>query len=241
MAFMDEDKQPSYQAAYKTYAGAPTPENASALLTHMEPIIGSAVSRYAGKDDALIRSRARKMTLDAVRSYDPRHGTRLTTHVTNHLQGLRRVSRQQSQFLKVPERASQEQAYLHRMEAELTENLGREPSTTELADYSALPVAKIGRLRSYIQGAPESSLPEDIAVSNPFDPGARDVKIAQLLHHELPERDQKILEWTLGMYGSPVLKNEQIAARLNVTPGAITQRKSLLQNKLDGMRGFLGQ
>jgi DNA-directed RNA polymerase sigma subunit (sigma70/sigma32) len=192
-----------------------------------------------GKDDPLIRSRARKMTMDAVRTFDPNRGVRLTTHVTNHLQGLRRASRQQQQFLKVPERASMEQAYMKRMEAELGENLGREPSTIELADYSALPVSKIARLRKYVPGVAESSLPEDIGSMGRFDPRQRTLKIAEMLHEELPERDQKILEWSLGLHGSNPISNLEISSRLGVTPGAVSQRKAILQRRLEEMVNFL--
>jgi DNA-directed RNA polymerase specialized sigma subunit len=230
---------PDYQSAYSTWAADPSPGNASTLLTHLDPIIGSSINRYAGKDDPLIRGRARRMAMDAIRTYDPKRGVRLTTHVTNHLMGLRRASRQQSQFLRVPERASMEQAYLQRMEAELTEDLGREPSAIELADHSGLPVHKIARLRRYVPGAIESSLPEDIGTSNRFDPQDRELRIAEILHHELPPRDQKILEWSIGLHGSPKISNQEIASKLNVTPGAISQRKAILQKKLDTMVGFL--
>jgi DNA-directed RNA polymerase specialized sigma subunit len=231
---------PPYQGAYDTWKADPSPENATTLLGHMEPIMGAAVNRYAGKDDPLIRSRARRMTLDAFRTFDPSRGAKLTTHVMNHLQGLRRASRQQQQFLKVPERAAMEQAYMQRMEAELQERLGREPSTTELADYSGLPMPKIARLRKYVPGAAESSLSDEASVQAPLDPYEREIKIAELLHGELTERDQKIMEWSLGMYGSNKISNQEIASRLGVTPGAVSQRKALIQQRLDAMHNFMG-
>ena len=235
-----EEGLPAYHDSYASWSADPSPENTTTLLQHMEPIMGTAISRYAGKDDPLIRSRARRMTLDAFRTFDPSRGVRLTTHVMNHLQGLRRASRQQQQFLRVPERAAMEQAYMQRMEAELQETLGRDPSTTELADYSGLPLPKIARLRKYTPGAAESSLSDDTAITNPLDPYDREMRIAELLHSELTERDQKIMEWSLGMYGTPKLSNLEIASRLGVTPGAVSQRKSLLQKRLDAMHTFLG-
>ncbi len=235
-----EERAPPYQGALDAWQTGPTPENANALLKHMEPIMGTAISRYAGKDDPLIRSRARRMTLDAFHTFDSSKGAKLTTHVMNHLQGLRRASRQQQQFLRVPERAAMEQAYMQRMEAELQESLGREPSTTELADFSGLPLPKIARLRKYVPGAAESSLSDDTNITTSMDPFDREMRIAELLHGELTERDQKIMEWSLGMYGTSRLSNLEIASRLGVTPGAVSQRKSLLQKRLDAMHTFMG-
>jgi len=45
--------------------------------------------------------------------------------------------------------------------------------------------------------------------------------------------NQKIMEWTFGLYGSPQLSNQAIAQRLKLSPGAISQRKANIQRILD--------
>jgi hypothetical protein len=41
--------------------------------------------------------------------------------------------------------------------------------------------------------------------------------------------NQKIMEWTLGMHGQPILPNHEIARRRGVSQGAISQRKARIQ------------
>jgi DNA-directed RNA polymerase specialized sigma subunit len=232
----EEIAKKPYVASYKTWSSAPTPENASTLLNDLEPVINTGLSRFAeGPNDPIMRSHARRLTLDALRTYQPNGGAQLSTHVVNHLQGLRRISKQQNQVLHIPERAAMDQAYLHNSATELEDKLGREPSIPELADHVGFSLAKIERLRRYMPGVAEGAIGDaaevqPLALMNPRD---KSMHYAKLLHAELQPRDQKILEWTLGLYGGRQINNYEIAAKLGITPGAVSQRKSLIQRKLD--------
>jgi DNA-binding NarL/FixJ family response regulator len=42
-----------------------------------------------------------------------------------------------------------------------------------------------------------------------------------------------ILEHALGLHGKPVLQNQQIAKKLRLSPGAVSQRKAKIQAKLN--------
>jgi hypothetical protein len=55
----------------------------------------------------------------------------------------------------------------------------------------------------------------------------------ELIYDDLSQLDQKILEWTLGFNGKPVLSNQEIARRLGRSPGAISQRKLAIQQLLN--------
>lgn len=225
--------EPDYQQAYCDWRADSTPEATGQFLQDLEPVIRRGVTNYGGgKNDPLIFSRARRLTLQALQSYDPRQGTQLSTHITNHLQGLRRVARQQQQILRTPERVSLDQAYLHRATAELTDELGREPSTAELADHTRLSPAKIARLRRYQPGLAEGALEENSpgpAVPTVMSPHY----LATALYPELEPRDQQILEWSLGFHGQPQLSNNAIAQKLGLSAGAVSQRKARIQQKLD--------
>ncbi len=56
---------------------------------------------------------------------------------------------------------------------------------------------------------------------------------AQFLYHDLDPYDQVILEYGLGLNGSPKLPAAQIARRLKLSPGAVSQRASRIQQQLD--------
>ena len=54
-----------------------------------------------------------------------------------------------------------------------------------------------------------------------------------MVYQGLSPLDQRVMELTLGMRGNKKLSNQEIAAKLNRSPGAITQRKTKIQQLLD--------
>jgi hypothetical protein len=66
-------------------------------------------------------------------------------------------------------------------------------------------------------------------------PGSRDASDAwvSIVYNDLPTIDQKIMEYTLGLHGHKKLNNQEIAKKLNRSPGSISQRKVKIQQILD--------
>ena len=55
----------------------------------------------------------------------------------------------------------------------------------------------------------------------------------RFVRDDLTDIDQQILDHTTGIGGAKVLSNKQLARRLQLTPGAISQRKLKIQAILD--------
>lgn len=53
------------------------------------------------------------------------------------------------------------------------------------------------------------------------------------VYESLDPTDRVIMEHTLGMYGRPVMSNQEIARKLGITPSAVSQRKTRIQLRLD--------
>ena len=58
----------------------------------------------------------------------------------------------------------------------------------------------------------------------------------RVVHQGLNPFDQRVLELSLGLNGNKKLSNQEIASKLNRSAGAISQRKSQIQNLLDQER-----
>ena len=126
MSFFDnpnrlEDK---YKSAYESWSKNPTKSTTSELLSTITPEIERGISAHVGQSNPLIKSQARSIALQAVKSYDPSK-SKLGTHVVNNLQGLKRVSRKQTQILSIPERVSIDQGNVARSHTTLYDALGR--------------------------------------------------------------------------------------------------------------------
>lgn len=231
---LEPDLAPVYQA-WKTKPG---PDTGDALLQAVKPHIDRAISAHVGQDNPLIRSRAKLMFLKQLPTYDPSRAG-LATFTFNQLRSLKRVNRQQTQILRLPEQMLLQQGALAEAEGFLRDEHDRDPSDAELSAHTGLSRKRIQQIREFHQPLAESTAagefdyqPQATSAAKPTGPRNR---VAELLYDELHPIDQLIMEHSLGLHGKPVLKNMEIAARLKVTPGAISQRKLSIQRRLDAL------
>jgi hypothetical protein len=223
-----------YKEPYAAWKAAPSPAANAQMLQTLQPTIEKGIRAHVGEPNPLLTSRARKLALEGLRSYDPSRA-RLQTHLFNQFQGLKRIARQQNQVIKAPERVIFDQQQLRQYEQELTDEMGREPTDGELANHSGFSLKRIAHVRGYQPGV-SSGMMEGLAPG--FAGGIRPDPRAQqmwteLVYDDLAPLDQKILEYTLGMHGRKPLSNMEIARKLGRSPGAISQRKARVQKLLD--------
>lgn len=232
--------EPEFEMDYQAWKKDPSPVNTGTLVRQLQPSIDKGLRAYGGKGQAGLTTRghAKKLAINALQTYDPTRA-KLGTHVINHLQGLRRVQRGSTQVVHLPERVSLDRNRLLDIEADLQDRLGREPSVAELADYSGLSPKRIKYVRSFRSPVSESQFKARIGASGElegYQPAVRfDYSAAwqEVVYEDLNPVNQRIMEWTLGMHGQPAMSNQEIAKKLGLTPGAISQRKAQIQQMLD--------
>jgi RNA polymerase primary sigma factor len=225
-----------FKPAFQQWQQDKTPAGNAAFLKAIDPVISQGVQAY-GSDSPLIQSKARLLALDAMNKYDPKR-SRLRSHLLSHMQGLRRINRQQGQVISVPERIILESQKLKSATQELADNLGREPTDAEISDNLGISIPRILKIRKYQPGLSTGQaetldpMSGGIAGKIPGDTSAQDLWL-QVVHQDLNPIDQQILEMTLGLNGKRKYSNLEIAKALNRTPAAITQRKIKIQGVLD--------
>lgn len=220
---------------YEFWRKNPSKANLARLLDASQPVLNKALTTYAGGDKAYM-GRARKLAINAFKTFDPKRGAKLNTHLMIQLQPLRRAYTQRTAGVSVPERVQMDRMRLERAEQELTEQLGREPADTELADYTGLSRKRIAHVRSFARGilregqliTPEHGLQL---------PGASKVTAddiwAEYVYHDLNPIDKKIMEWKLGIFGKKVRTTSDIARRLGISASAVSQRAAKIAAKLE--------
>ena len=233
---MDDYLEEEYKPAFAAWRQNQTPEGNAAFLQVLDPIVQKGIKLYGG-DSPVSTSSGRLLALDAVRKYDPKR-SRLQSHLLNQMQGLKRINRQQSQVIRVPERILQENQKLRAYQQELTDELGREPSDAELTDKLGFSTARLTKIRKFqagmVTGQADARDPVSGGIASRL-PGQHEAEDlwANIVYQELNAMDQQIMEWTLGMRGHTPLSNQEVAKRLGRSPGAITQRKAKIQQLLD--------
>ncbi len=231
--------EPDYASSFEEYRKAPTPHTAGKLLSQLSPHIEQGLQLHVGGGNPLLRSHAKRIVLDSLPRYDAAK-SKLGTFVVTQLQGLKRIARKQQQVISVPERVQLDKAVLRRSEQELLDELDREPTTQELADRTGFSMRRIKHLRLFQPGIPEGMLARRIEASDEEEgltmPGLSpsDGRAwRELVYHDQDPINKQIMEHSFGMYGRRRLGTAEIARRLRLTPGAISQRKAQIQSMLD--------
>lgn len=232
--------EPEFEPHYNSWKTDPSPKNTSAMIKALNPVVESAVRTYVspGADSPTLRSKAKLIMVNALKTYDPARA-KLRTHMMSQLQGLRRAAAKETQILSIPEQVAIDLGRINEAENFLRDKLGRDPSDLELADHTGISRKRLGYVRGarpvISEGAltnvageegnelymPQVEQPEEIGAWHDF------------VYHDLDPVDQIIMEHSFGMHGKPSLSNQAIAKKLRISPGAVSQRKARIQNKLN--------
>lgn len=232
---MSRDEVMNWLKEYKTKG---TPESSRALLQYAEPIMRTAIYSFANGDKRY-RIQAAKLALDAAKSYDPSHGTDLKTHMYNHLQRLNRISASRSNMVHIPENVSALFTVIEKGRADYEDRFDRSPSDTELADFLHMPVKTINRVDKYRQPVSESMTYTPEGDDTLGFKATKDNDYLEYLYRSSDPTDQKIIEYGTGYNGNKMLSGKDIAAKLKITPAAVSQRMNRLSNKMSEIRGLV--
>lgn len=224
---------------HQSWMTDPNPDNTATLLNRLRPTIDQGIRTHVGQTTSpTIRSRAKLMALDAVKRYDPKAGANLKTHVFNGLQGLQRYAGREGLVVSVPERLMLQKRQLERAHNDFRMDHGRDPSDDELQSHSGLAMRDIERIRRMPTTVNEGRFYQNLSEESPGLPAVVQGRQAvdawrDMVYHGASEPDKVIMEHTLGLRGKPVLDNMRIAAKLGISPSAVSQRKAMLQQQLD--------
>jgi DNA-directed RNA polymerase specialized sigma subunit len=175
-----------------------------------------------------VQSEAYRLAHEAAESYKPDSGFKFSTHLTNQLQKLSRLSTQYGGTVRVPENKQFKIHKLNQIEQGLHETLGREPSVEELADASGHSLATVNNLLS--------NRKKDVNLNNltytpTFISGNSDEWI-HFVYHDLTPKDKLIFEHRTGFGNKPILDNATLAKKLKMSPSAVSQRAKIISNKI---------
>lgn len=229
--------------AYEAWRADPTKENMSRVTKLMRPLILSEINRYPGSNE-ILKGKSKKFAVDAVKDFDPAQGAKLTTWVVNRLQQLHRYGRKSKQIVNTSELAYRQFAELDARRREFLDEEGREPTDEELADMTGLSTKRINAVRQMnpvvknVGVIEEAQASEDEGAVMPavMDIGADpELNTAlEAVYESATDRDKSILDFKTGRGGQQVLSNQEIAKRLGVSPGLVSQRSlELAQNIQD--------
>lgn len=214
---------------------APSPETFGALHKNFEGVINANVNKYGGGPRSEIPrsamyAKAVSLFDKAVNSYDPNKGTKLSTHIYNNLQPLSRYYRDNKTINHIPDNRSTHIWRLRDREQFLTDHLGREPSTNELAEDLKLPLKTITSLRKEMKSEhlAEDGLETFTGASDELEKFQDSIKAMML---DLSPTQQNFVEYLYGMNGRPKLTIKKMSKKMGVPESRVRYIQKQVRNR----------
>lgn len=241
---MEWKLEPEYEQSFTEWQNNPGPQSTGQLLKQLNPVIGRALTSYAGgvSSNPTMKAKAKLMAANALNTYDPMKGN-LKTHLLSQLRGLQRVAASEKNIIKMPEQIAYEYKKLEEAEKELEDDLGRPPNVYELSDYTGLSGKRIAHIRKAkmpISTGAILSQGEGSFMPSATIPGmtSSDDAWIEYVYDELSDYDRTVMDSLLGLHGKRKIPMVVLAQKLRVSPSALSQRLKKIQEKFDA-RGKL--
>ncbi len=234
-----------FKTDYANWQQKPTAANMSQMLKTVDPVINKGLANYSGglSKSPMMRGKAKQLTINAIKSYDPKKGD-INTHLMSHLQRLRRLGAHERQLIRLPERVAVSQQELAQIEKDLEDELSRPPSDIEIADRMGMSLKRIAEVRTASRALPEAMIMKPQEEGLAREPGVISLKgdddnWAEIVYMDLDPINQFILERMTGMHGHMPINMSQIARKLKLSVPAISQRWNKIQKLLASQEDYL--
>lgn len=232
---IEEDKDIASLSPYEKWQLFKDGDSLYEVTKSLRPTIDSVVASLGGTGNPQIAAKARVIAAKAIQSYDPDAGATLPTWVSQQLRQLTRDIRKSNSLVHVPDGVQLDAYALYRAEREFEDEHGREPTVEELSDISHIPVKRIKDVRTKMRPviADAGTESEDGSATLSMADSDYTQDALDYVYAESDRNDKKLLEYTVGYGGSPVLDAKKIMDKLKLTPVQLSRRKARLSMRIN--------
>lgn len=230
------------EALWRTWvAGGKRPDDLRPLMTSLQPLAQRAVTKYRAADVATpaLRTHVENQMVRGLNSYDPKKGS-LSTHLNWQMRGVGRFVEKHQNFARIPGSRIHAVGRFQQARSQLSDELGRAPTLTELAKRSRLSRVNAGKLERELQPVHVTGLMVDEFGAPMDDFGSNqisaDLERLDLIYPELTSAEQLVVDYSLGRAGKPRITSTQLlAAKIGVSPSRVSNMRAAIARKTRGL------
>jgi len=201
------------------------------LMSQLAPLVRKQSNVYAGKvsiPPAAIHAEFQIRAIQALHTYKPQKAA-LNTYLTHQLNRAKRFITTYQNVGRIGESRIYKITEFQNAKDRLSNQLGREPNSHEMADALHWPVSQVSALESeLVRDVPFSHVPVTSIENMP----SQAAELMRLIPYDLTSEEKLVYEHLLGAGGKQQLKPGEIATRYNMTPSRVSRIKASIAAKV---------
>ncbi|MGV9141492.1 MAG: sigma-70 family RNA polymerase sigma factor [Promethearchaeota archaeon] len=212
-------------------------QKAKELYKQMKGLIYNNTNKFwnQGIPMVAIRSEGRKAFKKALDTYDPKYGTKLSTHVTNYMRQVGNFASKYRDNAKIPQnRSTQIDNYL-KTKSDLEVRKGRGPTAEEMADAMNWDVSEVEKIEKELSRK-ELSLSGLDEAGLTLDTTGDESEIKdtlQMIYWTLDGDEKLVFEYLTGFGGKPKLNSgKEVAKATGFSTAKVSRIRKRLMKKI---------
>jgi DNA-directed RNA polymerase specialized sigma subunit len=219
---------------WKSSFGMKKDKALSALLDSLNGPIMTAVNQFSGASmpKVTMELEAKRHAVDALQNFNPELGMSLSSYVTTIVkQKLYRYVGTYNNVARIPEHHLREIGPLNEATTDLTSRYGREPTVHELADHLGVAPSRITGLRRLLRKDLTEEGGGGVEQYEAFEHDP-DFERASLAYYSMSDAEKLVFDYSLGAHGQPRIGTNEMASKLKLSAGRISQLRTSIANKI---------
>jgi len=218
---------------HKWDKGGRRPKHLEPLLKSLEPFVARRSRVWVGKlrdiPPDIAKAEFQDRVVDAISTFDPKRGVKLTTYLTPQLMRANRFFTSYQNPARIVEPRTYGITAYQSAQERLQTRLGRQPSVKEVAKKMGWKQSQVRMLRSELRKAVPSgqfqASPSGFTMS-------RTNELMRFLPHELNKEENRVFSRVYGLKGKPPMGTNDIAKDLGISAPKVSRLRRAIAKKI---------